>query len=533
MLGRLETDDGIAGDAATLRLGAAAGPSGLVDALPLVDDAPAESAQTATVRLPIGTKLFYGIGGVPFGIKDSSFSYLLLIYYNQVVGLPSRTVGFAIMIAMLIDAFVDVSVGVVSDHWRSRWGRRHPFMYVTALPLAISYLFIWRMPAHMSDGWTFAYLLVVIVTVRSLMSLFEIPSTALGAELTSNYDERTKLSSYRTLLGWWAGLVAVLMAFQVFLRPDTQHPVGLLNPEGFVKFGYFGAAAMFVSILVSSIGTHSRIKTLHVPVMHSVTMRQKLRELTTALSDRSFLAVTFSGLFIAVGLGVGLALNLYFNTYFWGLSNDQISLIAVVNFGSAVLSFFLAPMAGRYFDKKPAAIAMRIVAFGIHVSMVSLRLFGVLPGNGSPLIFDLLLVTALFGAAFSSVSIVLMASMILDVADAAELRTGRRFEGLFVSATSFMQKAVSGIGIFVSGMILWLIGFPAHAMPGHVAPHILWKLGALDITLLAACYVPALLLLSLYGITREKHEETLRKIAEMRRKAAGVPRERAILPNER
>ena len=97
-------------------------------------------------RLSIPTRLFYGVGSVAFGVKDNGFSFLLLLFYNQVIGLTATKVGLAILIAMLVDAFLDPIVGQISDNWRSRWGRRHPFMYAAALPVAVSYLLLWSPP---------------------------------------------------------------------------------------------------------------------------------------------------------------------------------------------------------------------------------------------------------------------------------------------------------------------------------------------------------------------------------------------------
>ena len=149
-------------------------------------------AQTSG-KLSIPTKLFYGVGSVAFGVKDQGFSYLLLIFYNQVVGLPSATVGLAIMVALMFDSLLDPIMGQVSDNWRSRWGRRHPFMYAAALPVAASYLLLWNPPQDWSHGALFIYLIVVAVIIRSFITMYEIPSAALAPELTTDYDERTKV----------------------------------------------------------------------------------------------------------------------------------------------------------------------------------------------------------------------------------------------------------------------------------------------------------------------------------------------------
>src|SRR5215471_710177 len=147
--------------------------------------------------LTLRTKIAYGIGSVAFGVKDNGFAFFLLLFYNQVLGLPERWVGLAIMVALVVDSIGDPVIGYLSDHLHSRWGRRHPFMYASALPVAIGYYLLWAPPADLSPGALFAYLLGVAIVVRILISLYEIPSASLAAELTDHYDERTSLLSYR------------------------------------------------------------------------------------------------------------------------------------------------------------------------------------------------------------------------------------------------------------------------------------------------------------------------------------------------
>ena len=103
-----------------------------------------------TKRLPLSTKLFYGLGSVAFGVKDNGFAFFLLLYYNQVLGLPEALVGLGILIALMVDAVVDPVIGYLSDHLRSRWGRRHPFMYAAAIPVGVSYYLLWSPPAQLS-----------------------------------------------------------------------------------------------------------------------------------------------------------------------------------------------------------------------------------------------------------------------------------------------------------------------------------------------------------------------------------------------
>lgn len=464
-------------------------------------------------RLSVPTKLFYGLGSVAFGVKDQGFSYLLLIFYNQVVGLPSATVGLAIMIALIVDSFLDPIMGQVSDNWRSRWGRRHPFMYAAALPVALSYLLLWNPPMHWSHEALFFYLIFVAIIIRSFITMYEIPSAALAAELTTNYDERTKVMSYRYFFAWWGGLTMTLLALKVFLTPDAEHPIGQLNPAGYVTYGYVAAAVIFAAIVISAMGTHSQIPRLRIPPARKLTLGQLAKEMVGTLSHKSFMVLMGAGLFNAMAGGLVLSLNLYFNTFFWQLPSAQIAILAAANFISAALAFgFAAPLAKRL-GKKQAAQLTKVLSFVIAITPITLRLLGVFPENGSPTMLPILFVQAVFSTGFSIISAILISSMIADVVEDSELRTGRRSEGLFFAAAAFVQKAVSGVGIFASSMILLAIGFPQNAKPGEVEGGVVSNLGFTYLIVLGGLYGAAILCVSLYKITREGHEESLRKLA--------------------
>src|SRR5213082_2164324 len=109
-------------------------------------------------KIGLPTRFFYGFGSVAFGVKDNGFSYFLAFFYTQVVGLPAAKVGLAIMFALVIDAFIDPIIGQLSDNTRSKWGRRHPFMYASAIPVAASYLLLWNPPKGWEQGALIAYL---------------------------------------------------------------------------------------------------------------------------------------------------------------------------------------------------------------------------------------------------------------------------------------------------------------------------------------------------------------------------------------
>ncbi|HEY2482384.1 MAG TPA: MFS transporter, partial [Caulobacteraceae bacterium] len=443
---------------------------------------------TPAPPLSVRTKLFYGLGTVAFGVKDNGFSYLLLPFYNQVIGLSAPLVGLAILIAMLFDALMDPIVGQVSDHWRSRWGRRHPFMYAAALPVAVSFLALWN-PPHWSHTALFFYLVGVAIVIRSFISFYEVPSSALAAELSQGYDERTVLLSYRYFFGWVGGLALYVIAFRFLFVPDAHHPIGQTNPVGYSRYGLLAAAIMFGAILASAAGTHDRIPFLRQAPVRKISLSAMAREVLATWNNRSFLFLTLSGLATSMAAGLSASMNFYFNTYFWGFSSPQIAGLATGVFASAFIALSLAPIASRRLGKRPAAMAAMVAAVVVGLTPIMLRLAGIMPPNHSLALFVIVLVQSIVAVAFYIAGATLTSAMIADVVEDGELKTGRRAEGVFFSASIMVAKAVSGIGLFAASAILGLISFPTGIRPDQVAPSVLSHLALTYAPIYAGLYV--------------------------------------------
>ena len=480
------------------------------------------NSNVSSVRLTLRTKLLYGLGSVAFGVKDNGFAFFLLLYYNQVLGLPERWVGLAIMIALVVDAMADPIVGYLSDHLHSRWGRRHPFMYASALPVGCAYYLLWTPPQGLSQGGLFAYLLAVAIVVRIFIGLYEIPSASLAAELTDHYDQRTSILGFRYFFGWWGGLTMAVLAYSVFLQPDASHPVGVLNPGGYRRYGLTSSILMMTAILVSALGTHSFIPHLRKPpAERAVGLAAIAREFRETLSNRSFLALFGAAFFSAMAAGLIAALNIYFNTFFWELDSNQISILALANFVSAAAALAIAPRLSIRFGKKPAAVGSAMAAGLFGQAPITLRLFGLFPANHSSALMPTLLVINTVVVTLYIIASILGSSMVADTVEDSEIKTGRRSEGLFFAANSFVQKSVSGAGIFASTVLLSLIGFPRGAKPGDVSPEVVRNLGLIYIPAILLLYTATVAFLSAYRINRATHEANLERLARSRSAVEG------------
>lgn len=463
-------------------------------------------------RLPVLTKLAYGFGAVAYGVKDFCFSTFLLLFYNQVLGLPAAQVGLAIGAALLIDAVIDPAIGFLSDRTQTKWGRRHPWMYAAALPIALGWLALWNPPGW-SHGALLAWVFVSAVLVRTCVSAYEVPSQALTPELSADYDERTNITAYRFLFGWAGGLGMLILTYAVFLVPQAPGDNGLLHRAGYVGFSIAGAGAIVVAILVSALGTHREIARLPRPQIERRPLSGYFLELVETLRNRAFATLMAAGLCYYTAQGISFALSNYLYTYVWRMIGADFTWLAVMLFLGALIAFVLAPALAKRMGK-PRATALSItVGASLLALPYILLLLGLFPAPGGPFAIPVLLVIFLFNTAFAVSATILGASMMADVVEHSEATTGRRSEGVFFAGAFFMQKCTSGIGIFAVGGILGLIGFPRGAVPGQVAAPVLDHMVLIYAGLYLALGLGAAFFYSRFPFGKAEHEARLARMA--------------------
>lgn len=464
------------------------------------------------------TRLAYGVGGAAGGIKNNGFDYVLLIFYSQVLGLPAAMVGLALVIALVIDAVSDPTVGYWSDNIRTRIGRRHPFMYAAMAPVAIGYYFLWNPPADMSGGALFVWLLALTVLVRLMYTLFEVPGAALAAELSQDYDARTSLMSFRYFFAWVGGLSVQIALFALFLQPSENDPAGYFHIPGWNLYGAVGAIAIFGAIAVTTIGTHNHIPHLKAPpARRDLTSLRVLAEIWETISNPSFRALFIATLFGLIATGVSATLNQYINGFFWEFNGDQIAILTFAVYVSAILALIVAPLAGRMFGKKKAAIGLGLIAFTVAPAPVFARQLGLMPPNDpgemwSP-VFLIVLTITIFDLALIIAYQMLAASMVADIVEESELATGRRSEGIFFSGISFIRKLSQGVGVFTASAILAVAAITPGMKPQEASDASVYVLGWGYGLSLLALWMLMILSISFYKITRDSHEANLAALA--------------------
>ena len=441
------------------------------------------------------------------------------------MALSGTYAGLAVGIALMFDAITDPLAGSLSDNWRSKLGRRHPFMYAAALPLAIAFYLLFSPPADLGQFGLFLWLLTFAVLTRAAMTLYHVPHIALGAELTEDFEERTTVVAFRQFFSTFGQLAAYIVGFTLFFYESSDVPRGQFRADAYAPFAMTVGLLMVVSIVTSAWGTRSQIPYLPQPrgeperLNASGMIWRMFREIREALQNRSF-AWLFAGVLIVfMMVGVDSALNLHMNTYFWELSSSGNTLFFAAYPIGVMMGAFVARRLNVIFDKKPSVVFGTSWWALCQIVPVVLRLVGWFPENGT----DALLVTLVCIKFVQGIGVVqaliTFGSMVADIVDEHELKTGKRQEGIFFASVSFSGKFTTGIGNVVGGIALDLISWPRGIeiqTAADVPPETITWLGLVYGPIVAGFAVVSVYCYTKHRLDRHRHREIVLALASRR-----------------
>lgn len=456
--------------------------------------------------LPLRIKLFNGSGSIAFGIKDNGFSVFLLTYYNQVLGMEAWLVSLALVIALVVDALVDPMLGNLSDRTYTAWGRRLPWLYAAPIPLAFAWYFLWTPPV---DGTpSFWMLLGLAISVRLLLSACEVPSTALVPELTQDYEERTTLFRFRFLFGWTGGLIMLFLAYQVFLRDN------LLGPEGYHAYGLFGAVTMAFFVVFSAAGQHKWVSGYPAAKPSAFSLRKAFAEIREAFSEKAFLVFAAGALAAYVSQGMTFSLSNYLYYFVWELSEAQLALYPLVLFFSVVMVFISLNALHRKFGKARTGGATTLVSMTFWLIPYGLRYVGWWPELGTTESAICLFVFVFISNAAGVGAVISATSMVAEIVEAFEEKTGRRAEGSFYAGNWLVQKSATGVGIMLAGVMLSLSAFPIGNAPGDVPTNVIFALVAMYCLAVFVLGMTSAFWLNRFPIGKAEHEARVAMLSE-------------------
>jgi glycoside/pentoside/hexuronide:cation symporter, GPH family len=472
---------------------------------------------------PITTrlKLSFALGSTAEAITFQATSMFLLLFYNQVLGLSPGLVGMALSAGLMVNAVFEPLVGSWSDRVRTRIGRRHPFLFASAVPIGLCFYALYSPPAGLGETGLLVWLTVFYILLQQTVSLYEAPHLALGGEMSPDYLERSSIMAYATFFLWIGDSVAATVALTVFFPATAEHPNGALDADNYPAFAFAFATVLIVLRLYSAWATMERIPYLSQTATSTprFSLAEFWRDILRALSNRNYVIMLFALLFFALMTGVRNGLYMYKSTFFWQLTNNEIAWFVVGSaFGYVFAAFVVKRLHARFDKRWSGAAACFVYTVGPAIP-VALGYFGILSRQTPYLVPILIAFTVLQHAPYSILTTTIR-SALADIADENELKTGLRQEGILYAARQFFQRIDTALGTMLAGWALVLIAFPAKAVPGQVDQGVLDGIAIAFLLTL----IPGLLASFFYGIvrvTRSSYEETRAALAVSRvRRAA-------------
>jgi GPH family glycoside/pentoside/hexuronide:cation symporter len=457
-----------------------------------------------TQKLSTTTKLAYGAGDLGAAIATAINGFFLLNFLINVAGLRPGTAGNIFLIVKIWDAVNDPFIGWLTDHTISKFGRRRPWLLIAAIPFGLAFFLQWIVPP-LGDAGKFWYYLIVALLLDFTFTAVNVPYAALTAELTQDYDERTRLSSVRMSFSIIGGVLAAFF-HGIIVSMYPQDP----------KLGYAISAAIWAVAIagpcfITFFGTKEPDFAINArPSAQGPGFVEGLR---IALSNKAFLMVTL--IYMLSWLAIQFAQNnLQIYTKDWIKLDMQLFsfLLLAIQFSSFLWVLIWARVSERIGKQN-----VYYLGAGFFVAAL-MGLFFLQPGQ----VMQTFLLAAMAGIGIS-VGYLVPWSMVPDVVELDQLQTGQRREGIFYGIFVFLQKLGLALGLFISGWALELSGYVNATLenPNPVQPDsALLALRILIGPVSAAVLLLSFLAVRAYPITRQKHAEMR---AELARRAESEP----------
>lgn len=429
--------------------------------------------------ITLKTRLLYGAGGAVAAAKEAAYTMFILLFYTQVLGLSGTVTGLIIAVSLVWDGVSDPLVGSLSDRLRSRYGRRHPFMALSILPLGLGFVGLFSPPQVVIDNSVLlaSWLLFWSLWVRTFVTTFTIPHLALSAEITTDYHDRTQVLGAR----WGAMfLFAVLLpaAALMLIFPEQDGIDGRFEQSRYPLYGMLSCAVVWVMATLSTLGTRRHIRPEATRPRTGwqrgddggrTTFLDLMKDLWRTLDNRNFRLVIAYDVAATSAYGVISSLNILVWTFFWEFSATEISVILSLPTLLAVLlaAATLGPL-GRLLSKQRL---VQLSLLGLILNclwLYPLQLFEILPADSDRLSFALNFIFMLLFMYLFMVRIVNTSSIVADLTDEHELVHGVRQEAGFFSMTNFVNKLATVAGPLYGGLALDIIGLETGMRPGEV-----------------------------------------------------------------
>ena len=454
----------------------------------------------STGKLKLKEKIGYALGDTAANFAWRPLVSFLPFFYTDVVGLPLAAVSTLLMITRLSDGITDVVMGTIADRTETRWGKFRPWILWTAIPFGLFLMLTFTNPKLGDTGnLIWAYATYIILTL--LYTANNVPYSALMGVMTSNIDERTKISSFRFFGAFGGGAIVLGLT-----TPMVKWLGGENESLGYQYTYYVFAAILAILSIITFLSTKERVKP---PKSQSGNLSKDFKDL---ISNRPWVILLFVGFLFVTYNSIKQGVTMYYFTHY--LNNK---IMGGAYLSSLVIISMLATLIAPYFTRLLGKRKFFIIAI-LFSGLVNALIFFAEPGD----IIYVFIVGNIseIGAAILPI---LFFSMLGDAADYSEWKNRRRATGLVYSAGTFAMKFGGGIAGALMLLVMKFYGYTEHK--GEIGEALHQSASALQGIKLNMSIIPlvfvaiALVLLLLYPLSKERMLE-IEKDLEIRRKSS-------------
>lgn len=403
-------------------------------------------------KLSAATKIGYGTGQAAQRLQLGSINQMATPIFNDILGVDPRLIGMSLGAARIVDALTDPLMGHITDNTHTRYGRRRPWIALSSLLCALTFAAVWLFPRGMSQTFYFGWFIITTIIFFLALSVFAVPYSALGMELTPDIHERTSVMAYRTAMGTIGGLLVSSLYWIINLDRFEDMAHGMR----YAGIGFAGLVAVFTFFPALFAKEHpgiTRRRNKGRPPGISLLASAKL-----TLSHKPFLMLMTATVIMICGLNMVLSMSYYVTVYhvFGGIKDAATGFILSVHGYACVLGSLsgipVMTFISRRIGKRNTLIAAMLTA------MVSSLLKWICYTPANPY---LILIPG-FITAFSMVSVwTTLQAMLPEIVDLDEVKSHTRREGMFSAIHSWTMKMGNSLAVIAAGFILNASGFDA------------------------------------------------------------------------
>ncbi len=398
-----------------------------------------------TTSLSWKTRLSYGAGDIFGGGATTVINMFYLIFLTDVIRISPALAGTVILISKIWDAVTDPFMGVITDNTRTKYGRRRPYFLAAIGLVIVGFFWMWTSPPLATQAAKFAYALTTYILFSTVYTVVWVPYNAIAAELTNDYNERTKLSTVRLVFSNLSGIIGAMTAKDLFV--DTLSPA---QPGR----GWMLMAGVFALLYaIPFIATFRNCKEdpsfMSLPRREIGNLRDFIRSnFLEPFKLRPFRNIVMMYLFGFMVSDTVMALAVYYLEIYLGVAS-MFTLLVPVYGGMLGVMPFIWIVSDRIGKRNTYLVA----------GAIWLGAFALVPfiTPGGPIV-PVIIFGVLFGIGMSTVQVIVFA-LFPDIPDADELFSGTRREGVYSGIFAFCRKVGSAFTVFIVGASLELMQY--------------------------------------------------------------------------